>query len=447
LDKKLKMTSSEIKRNQFLDIDYKLENFWQEHQNTTSVFCKCPKQDCHGFVLQGSESPTCTTCNTLVCIKCREIMDQDHECDGDTIETIKLIESETKACPGCGIQIHKIQGCYQMWCTQCHTTFHYRTGEILREPIHNPHYIEWLKTMPQTEECLEFDVISLDNLESVLQERHTSTQEAKLVTSSRKTSEYLVGLKHEARHQLAKLNNVMKSHNTRIEYILNGMTILEYKKTLYAKFKMQNKLKDVITLVETIVLFIHSFLYHFVFETMTLTEIKTRLEEFVLHINDESNRLVKLYASKFPNIRLVGYRLQPEQNSGREYIHRHVVEKIKDDCDICCETTRIIKCDECQYKCCIDCFERYTFDSINEASCIQCKVYFDRDVLVRKLGHGWYEKKYKLHLYTLLFQREETQFEKSCEFYKLQQEREKLYKEWKYLLYKEYTETFSLKHS
>ena len=31
-----------------------------------------------------------------------------------------------------------------MWCTKCHTTFHYQTLEILKESIHNPHYIEYM---------------------------------------------------------------------------------------------------------------------------------------------------------------------------------------------------------------------------------------------------------------------------------------------------------------
>ena len=170
--------------------------------------------------------------------------------------------------------------------------------------------------------------------------------------------------------------------------------------------------------------------------------LQCRLKKFVSRIDEESNRLVKLYNSKFPNIRLIGYRLNVIQNSGREDISRHTPEKIKDECGICCETTRVIKCDECHYISCIDCFEQYTFNSINEASCIKCKAYINRDVLIHKLGKNWYEKKYKLHLYELLFQREETQFEKSCEFYRLQQEREKLYKEWKYLVYKEYNEKF-----
>ena len=104
--------------------------------------------------------------------------------------------------------------------------------------------------------------------------------------------------------------------------------------------------------------------------------------------------------------------------------------------------TKVFECDECKYKCCVECFDQVTLYSINEAVCINCQVYFDRNVLVNKLGKSWYEKKYKLHLYELLFQREEIQFEKSCEFYRLQQDRDRLYKEWKYLVYKEYTEKF-----
>lgn len=440
------MQSSEIKRNEILDIDYRLENFWNNGYSShfqKSIICKCPNTTCHGFVLQGTTS--CTTCNIEICLECRDVHQLNHQCNVDTVKTIKMIQSETKPCPGCGIQIHRIQGCYQMWCTQCHTTFHYKTGQVLKEPIHNPHYIEWVKTLPhQTDqECQELNVISLENLKSILHERKSTKDEILLVTSSRKTYDHLMGIKHEADHHLQKINDAVKLHNTRMKFILSSsMTTLEYKKLLYTRFKQQGKLKDVVAFIETIVLFLTLLLYHFVHQTMTISEIKTALDDFVAQIDHESNRLVKLYNSIFPNIRIIGYRLQTEQNSGREYIHRHVSEKITDECDICCELGRVIKCNKCQYTCCVNCFEQYTFNSINEASCIECKIYFDRETLINKLGRNWYEKRYKLYLYELLFQREELQIEKSCEFYRLQQEREKLHKEWQTLIYKEFNEKF-----
>lgn len=112
---------------------------------TTVLYGDCPKEDCSGVL---DAQRVCVRCKTATCKACLEpVGDTDtesHVCDEDTLKTIEMLRKDTKPCPSCSTPIHKISGCYQMWCTKCHTTFHYRTMEILHEVTHNPHYTEWL---------------------------------------------------------------------------------------------------------------------------------------------------------------------------------------------------------------------------------------------------------------------------------------------------------------
>ena len=38
----------------------------------------------------------------------------------------------------------KISGCHQMWCTECHATWDWKSGKIVTGIIHNPHYFQYM---------------------------------------------------------------------------------------------------------------------------------------------------------------------------------------------------------------------------------------------------------------------------------------------------------------
>lgn len=107
---------------------------------------KCPDGECRGFL---STQWKCGVCEKWTCNRCHEIKgderDVEHVCDPDKVATAELLMRDTKNCPSCHTSIHKIDGCDQMWCTQCHTAFSWRTGRIVENGIHNPHYYEWLR--------------------------------------------------------------------------------------------------------------------------------------------------------------------------------------------------------------------------------------------------------------------------------------------------------------
>ena len=82
--------------------------------------------------------PSCRYCS-----KCFQPKDEGHECDEDMVKTAELLRKDTKSCPNCSEMIHKIEGCNQMFCTNCGTGFDWKTLRIVTGIIHNPHYFEY----------------------------------------------------------------------------------------------------------------------------------------------------------------------------------------------------------------------------------------------------------------------------------------------------------------
>lgn len=102
---------------------------------------RCANQECRGFLMNGWK---CNLCNAETCDKCYEVVDSaDHVCEKDRVETIAMINKDTKPCPSCGEGISKVDGCDQMWCIKCHTAFSWNTGKIENQYIHNPEFFRY----------------------------------------------------------------------------------------------------------------------------------------------------------------------------------------------------------------------------------------------------------------------------------------------------------------
>ena len=107
--------------------------------------CPCPRSDCKGLVEK--ETFCCAVCEKKICRICREPKSskkkKKHVCNPETIENLKLIRQDTKPCPECAVPISKIDGCSQMWCSQCKFVYNWETGRKETGNIHNPHAIRW----------------------------------------------------------------------------------------------------------------------------------------------------------------------------------------------------------------------------------------------------------------------------------------------------------------
>ena len=215
---------------------------------------RCQAQNCNGFV---SKSYKCELCEKTTCSKCFEIVNEGHECIPGNVETAELIKKDSRPCPKCATRISKIDGCNQMWCTNCHTAFDWITGqEVKGHNIHNPHYYDYLKTtgggvMPRNPgDVLCGGLPRLDNLNiGYIGMEHDSIV---YIRTNIFNMHRLIGhIQHVAMpvNQGAFETNI---EHVRILYILNRITDEEFKRKTYDIYAKRNKKNVNVRLLELV---------------------------------------------------------------------------------------------------------------------------------------------------------------------------------------------------
>lgn len=262
----------------------------------------CPEEDCRGFL---SSQWKCGICEKWTCPDCHIVKgytrDTEHECKEDDLATARLLATDTKPCPKCATGIFKIDGCDQMWCTQCHTPFSWRTGQIERN-VHNPHYFEWMRRtgggeMPRN----PLDVPCGRNVDHHLYEafsrllrRQYATAENHKAVLSRVQNiiRYTIHLLEVERPRPTDYER--RNENLRVLYLMKEMTEEEMRDQLQKDDKRHHKnqeLADIYTLVGNTVTDV---LYRFFNQLENETPTRNRIEDSIL---GEIDRIVE-YANE-----------------------------------------------------------------------------------------------------------------------------------------------------
>jgi len=209
----------------------------------------CPGEGCRGFL---DAEWSCSLCQTNVCSKCHEIKELHvkHECDEAILENVKAIKASTKPCPTCGIPTFKINGCNQMWCTSCHTTWCWGTGLVEKGVVHNPHYYEYLRKQshdgviprnagdiqePCNDDYLITNVVLAAHLDKMKVKRDSECFGQQLAIHRN-----MLHLEYFMR-QYRNENVVDRNRDLRVKYILNDITEANFKMTLQKQEKTRLK--------------------------------------------------------------------------------------------------------------------------------------------------------------------------------------------------------------
>lgn len=312
---------------------------------------KCPMDKCIGFLSDWK----CQTCEKHICEKCHEEKLEGHECDKDTVETIKAIKKEAKPCPGCGEMVSKISGCDQMWCTTCHTTFSWITGEKVHGNVHNPHYFEFMRNNGQLRRN-PLDIPcggvpdahdltrlwrSIYRVEPFLQ-NYTSYNRGQLTNDTKRGISQdrldLCGMLHaEYRKLYTDLRYLSHTHNVevprypatiniqefcrqkRVLYLVKEISEDVWKKSMYAEEKKQRKIKE---FGEILTMYTHtaSDLFRQMINDMMnvktieelqnvpkyIKEYRKNTDSLIKYVNENLERVGNAYKCRAPGIDVMG---------------------------------------------------------------------------------------------------------------------------------------------
>jgi hypothetical protein len=106
----------------------------------------CPILSCIGYV----KDNVCNLCNKTMCGLCKEEYQKGHKCNSDTVKSIEIINTYCRSCPKCYVKIYKIEGCDQLFCTECKTTFSWATSRIINDFEYEPIYTEWVSRVDKS---------------------------------------------------------------------------------------------------------------------------------------------------------------------------------------------------------------------------------------------------------------------------------------------------------
>lgn len=219
-------------------------------KNIKQIYTRqCPNSECRGFI---NSEWNCGLCGTTMCKECYEKTDtsKKHTCDPDSLKTKNLIEKDSKPCPKCQTLIFRISGCDQMYCVMCHTGFSWRLGSIVKGPIHNPHYFQWLQTknnndLQQQSGCNEN---TFPAFQYVISSKNAKTNNYCKEWLA-KFYQYFVHIFNVNRNSLNREGTDDKME-ANVNYLLAKISKTEWKKQLYQIDKKQQISRDVIEVID-----------------------------------------------------------------------------------------------------------------------------------------------------------------------------------------------------
>eukprot|EP00122_Pirum_gemmata_P013615 Pgem_evm4s12679 len=224
----------------------------QVNKIKSNITLFCTLDSCQEGILD--DKGICMACESLHCLRCglQKPTENEHECLQDNVDSVDLIRRTSKPCPRCKRPIIKIEGCAQMFCTECYCPFDWVTGRIITNTFfHNPEYVNMLREnpdMPNIFEPMNEDDGPCDQnrIYSFNQERHNKIHEGELCPDCEiLLFELIRKIMHIYDIDIGRLDRLIsysnRDFNIRYKYLSKKITKKQYGQRLYANEKCLEK--------------------------------------------------------------------------------------------------------------------------------------------------------------------------------------------------------------
>ena len=214
--------------------------------------------------------------------------EEDHVCNPDSVKTMKLLKRDTKPCPKCGTMIYKIDGCAQMWCTECHTAFSWTTGRIETGRIHNPHYMEFKNKHFTSREHGDIPCGGVPDFYE-LQHNAFMYRIRRIIADLARDLNY-------------RYDDIYDNENLwlRVNYMLNDISETRFKTELQRRDKLREKNRDIRNIHQMFIDTGGDLLRQYMLDKTKYAEIKDLVEKLVEYLNDQTVKIHRRYNCVVP---------------------------------------------------------------------------------------------------------------------------------------------------
>jgi len=218
----------------------------EEEKKKVFITRPCPNEKCQGYL---NRNYTCSACKLKLCSDCEVVKENDeHTCDPNDVESVKLKVKTSKSCPKCSKLTFKIDGCSQVWCPPpCGTAWNFNTGALDKGPVHSPDYYDYMRKRNNgivPEQNYGCDNNMLPDI-WIMQRRIEHNDFDKLSEIHR----FFVDLKNNVMYKYfenyTEQDDFNRNLDLRIKFLTNVIDKDSFKKTLFSRNKRSNKHKTI----------------------------------------------------------------------------------------------------------------------------------------------------------------------------------------------------------